>query len=203
MNTTETSEGPSKSAGTGIDVDTLESLPLRMCSVVVKGFGRGSSDLGIPTANLSREQIKLNLVDAVFDDLPTGIYWGYCRIGTNPAIFKTACSIGFNPYYGNKSKTVEPHLIAPRDSEHRHQSSCGETLLGEFYDQPIRLTLVGYLRPELPFEGVEKLVSAIKQDISNADRLGEGKELATIEEKKWVASDDDPITNITLPSPSY
>ncbi|MGK3736774.1 MAG: FAD synthase [Bacillariaceae sp.] len=49
------------------------------------------------------------------------------------------------------------------DSEHRHESSCGETLLGEFYDQPIRLTLVGYLRPELPFEGLEKLVAAIKQ----------------------------------------
>jgi FAD synthase len=54
-------------------------------------------------------------------------------------------------------------LIAPIDSEHRHESSCGETLLGEFYDQPIRLTLVGYLRPELPFEGLEKLVAAIKQ----------------------------------------
>ena len=49
------------------------------------------------------------------------------------------------------------------DSEHRHASSCGETLLEEFYDQPIRLTLVGYLRPELPFEGLEKLVAAIKQ----------------------------------------
>ena len=93
-----------------------------------------------------------------------GIYWGFCRIGTNPAIFKTACSIGYNPYYGNKTKTVEPHLIASiDDSEHRHASSCGETLLGEFYDQPIRLTLVGYLRPELPFEGLEKLVAAIKQ----------------------------------------
>jgi len=201
---TTTSEGSSGSAGMEIDVKLYdESLPLRMSSIVVSGFGRGSTDLGIPTANLSREKIKLSLVDASFDDLQTGIYWGYCRIGTNPSIFKTACSIGFNPYYGNKSKTVEPHLIAPRDSEHRHQSSCGETLLGEFYGQTIRLTLVGYLRPELPFEGLEKLVAAIRQDISNAERLGEGKELVTIEEKKWVASDDDPITNTALSSPSH
>ena len=101
---------------------------------------------------------------SIYSFIHLGIYWGFCRIGTNPAIFKTACSIGYNPYYGNKTKTVEPHLIASMDdSEHRHASSCGETLLEEFYDQPIRLTLVGYLRPELPFEGLEKLVAAIKQ----------------------------------------
>ena len=50
------------------------ALPLRLTSVVVRGYGRGSTDLGIPTANLSREGIKMNLVDASFDDLPTGMY---------------------------------------------------------------------------------------------------------------------------------
>ena len=93
----------------------------------------------------------------------TGIYWGFCRVGEDSTIFKTACSIGYNPYYGNKSKTVEPHLIADLNDERRHQSSCGETILGDFYDQSIRLSLVEYLRPELPFEGLEKLVAAIKK----------------------------------------
>jgi len=50
------------------------TLPLRMTSVVVRGYGRGSKDLGIPTANLSREKIKFNLENASFDDLPTGVY---------------------------------------------------------------------------------------------------------------------------------
>jgi FAD synthase len=36
-------------------------------------------------------------------------------------------------------------------------------LLGDLYDQSIRLSLVEYLRPELPFEGLEKLVAAIKK----------------------------------------
>jgi len=52
------------------------SLPLRLTSIVVKGFGRGSTDLGIPTANLSREGIKIqkkSLANASFDDLPTGM----------------------------------------------------------------------------------------------------------------------------------
>ena len=53
------------------------SLPLRLISIVVKGFGRGSTDLGIPTANLSRDGIKIqkrsSLANASFDDLPTGM----------------------------------------------------------------------------------------------------------------------------------
>ena len=98
-----------------------------------------------------------------YTDNSEGIYWGFCRVGENPTIFKTACSIGYNPYYGNERKTVEPHLIASLGDDRRHQSSCGETLLGDFYDQSIRLSLLEYLRPELPFEGLEKLVAAIKK----------------------------------------
>jgi len=53
------------------------SLPLRLLSVVVIGFGRGSTDLGIPTANLSRDGIKIqkkSSANASFDDLPTGMF---------------------------------------------------------------------------------------------------------------------------------
>ena len=49
---------------------TNSKLPIRMVSTVVKGFGRGSSDLGIPTANLDREGGKFG--GGSFDDLPTG-----------------------------------------------------------------------------------------------------------------------------------
>jgi len=191
---------PSNESKTADKGEPLEgTLPLRLTSVVVRGYGRGSNDLGIPTANLSREKIKFNLVDASFDDLPTGIYWGFCRIGEDSTIFKTACSIGYNPYFGNTLKTVEPHLIASEEDKRRHQSSCGETVLGDFYDQSIRLSLVEYLRPELPFEGLEKLVAAIKKDISDAERLGDRKDLKVKKEKEWVVSDIDPIPNLTNP----
>ena len=97
------------------------------------------------------------------DKYISGIYWGFCRIGGDSSIYKTACSIGYNPYFENTIKTVEPHLIANPEDKRRYQSSCGETVLGDFYDQSIRLSLVGYLRPELPFEGLEKLIVAIKK----------------------------------------
>ncbi|KAG7353145.1 bifunctional riboflavin kinase/FMN adenylyltransferase [Nitzschia inconspicua] len=178
-------------------LDPSTVLPIRMTSVVVKGYGRGSKDLGIPTANLDRESGQFST--ASFEDLPTGIYWGFCRIGTDDHIYKTACSIGYNPYYGNNRKTVEPHLIADPNDTRRHKSSCGESLLGDFYDQSIRLSLVGYLRPELPFEGLDKLIEAIKQDIVNAEQFGDGDAASIQLEKIWVASDDSAIISKTHP----
>lgn len=255
---------------------TIESmLPIRMVSKVVRGFGRGSSDLGIPTANLERSVLRLSTSSScgrggdsskivLFDNLPCGIYWGFARIGdkssnvenrnssTNPnpmgIAYKAAVSIGYNPTYGNGTllthmhaaapriappsryiavyfghfflnqrfqifgcpffsflsgilfkkkkiaypaeKTVEPHLIAPASDPRRHASSCGETVLQDFYDQPIRLAVVGYLRPELPFEGLEKLIEAIKKDIRDTETLCDGTGSATVQEKLWVESDE-------------
>jgi riboflavin kinase len=173
--------------------DVHKHLPIRMTSKVVRGFGRGSSDLGIPTANLCREAGSFS---TSFDALPCGIYWGFARIGSSNSddstkVYKAAISIGFNPYYGNEQKTVEPHLIAPPSDERRHKSSCGETVLRDFYDEPIRLSVVGYLRPELPFEGLEKLIEAIKKDIVDSERLGDkgNNELAETE-KSWVEGSD-------------
>lgn len=159
-------------------------LPLRVISKVIRGFGRGSKDLGIPTANLDPKEFPL-------DDLPCGIYWGWCRIGDDQ-VYKTACSLGYNPTYGggNEQKSLEPHLIASESSPQRHASSCGETLLEEFYGKEARLSLVGYLRPELPFEGLEKLIEAIKQDIVDTEKLADAGDAVTIKEKEWVQGND-------------
>lgn len=62
--------------------------------------------------------------------------------------------------------------------------------MGEFYGQTIRLSLVGYLRPELPFEGIEKLIAAIKKDIADSVQLGDGTDALTLQEKAWVASNE-------------
>jgi len=186
----------------------LESiLPIRMVSQVVRGFGRGSTDLGIPTANLDRASLKISCANdddkaahLPFDDLPTGIYWGFCRIGEKDGddgigvVYTAALSMGYNPTYGNTSKTVEAHCIAPASDPRRYASSCGETLLTQdaqdYYKQPIRLSIVGYLRPELPFEGLEKLMVAMKNDIKNAEKLGEQTDNTTLGEHAWVGSDE-------------
>jgi FAD synthase len=62
-------------------------------------------------------------------------------------------------------------------------------LLQDFYDLPIRLSVMGYLRPELPFEGLEKLIHAIKADITNADKFTDGTGEQTLAENNWVQRD--------------
>lgn len=179
-----------------------QQLPIRIISKVVRGYGRGSKDLGIPTANVSREKEVLSCSCGDFDHLPTGIYWGFARIGEiatpsssgiekddNSVLGKVhlaAISIGYNPTYNNKEKTVEPHLIADREHPQRHASSTGETQFQDFYDKTIILSVVGYLRPELPFEGLEKLTDAIKKDITDAEKLAGQSDPSTLVEREWV-----------------
>jgi hypothetical protein len=63
--------------------------------------------------------------------------------------------------------------------------------LDDFYSDKIRLSLVGFLRPELPYDGIEKLITAIKKDIADSDALGNGTDESTLEEKAWVSSEED------------
>lgn len=194
-----------------LDENPGNILPLRMMSKVARGFGRGSSDLGIPTANLDRDALQVArpknaggiLHDDIpsFDGLPCGIYWGFARVGEDPkfvgkeaeggslfsGVYAAAVSIGYNPTYNNETKTIEPHFIAPSSDPRRRVSSCQETVLTDFYDRPIRLSVVGYLRPELPFDGLGALIEAIKNDIATSERLAEGKDSWTMQEKEWVA----------------
>jgi FAD synthase len=163
-------------------------LPIRLISTVIRGFGRGSSELGIATANLSKEDIG----QQQFADLHTGIYYGVAAVsikgGEPSTTYKAAISIGFNPTYGNKEKTVEPHLIGIAGSNERTKSSCGETLLPDFYEQQIKLSIIGFMRPELPYSGVEKLVEAIKNDIVVAERLCDFGEAGVKDEVEWCQS---------------
>lgn len=179
-----------------------QKLPIRIISKVVRGYGRGSKDLGIPTANVSREKDVLSCSCGDFDELPTGIYWGFARIGSSSEkddnavlgkVHVAAISIGYNPTYANTEKTVEPHLIADEGHPLRHSSSTGETQFQDFYDRKIYLSVVGYLRPELPFEGLEKLTSAIKKDINDAEKLSAQSDSTHLEEREWVGSAKDEL----------
>ena len=64
-------------------------------------------ELGIPTANLDAEAVAATLSDAV-----TGIYYGWAGVSSDPAVHKACLSVGYNPFYGNTSKTCEPWLLA-------------------------------------------------------------------------------------------
>jgi len=66
----------------------------------VKGFGRGSKSLGIPTANYEQ-----SVVDQLPEELTKGIYFGWAQVDQSP-IYKCCLSLGWNPYFGNIVKSM-------------------------------------------------------------------------------------------------
>ena len=125
--------------------------PIILRGKVVKGFGRGSKELGCPTANISPEPYA-----ELLSTMENGVYYGYARI-RNAAhvpskLHQMVMSIGFNPYYQNTEKTIEAHVL---DLE------CDD-----FYGADLELFLIGYIRPELNFDSLQALKSAIADDCS-------------------------------------
>jgi riboflavin kinase len=76
-------------------------LPLYVKGKVVKGFGRGSKSLGIPTANYEQ-----SIVDQLPDQLIKGIYYGWAKVGNEDIVHKCCLSLGWNPYFGNQVKSM-------------------------------------------------------------------------------------------------
>jgi FAD synthase len=129
---------------------------VRLTATVVKGFGRGATQLGFPTANLEKEQIA-----DIIEDVPRGVYFGWAMVG-NAGPFRAVSSVGINPVFELEETVVEPHLLHKFDSD--------------FYGQEMRLLLCGYLRPEWNFPSLETLIAAIENDCRIASDALDDKE---------------------------
>ncbi|OXB81713.1 UNVERIFIED_CONTAM: hypothetical protein H355_010274 [Colinus virginianus] len=134
----------------GCCASAMRHLPYFCRGEVVKGFGRGSRELGVPTANFSEQ-----VVERFPSDIPTGIYYGWACVG-NGDVHKMVLSIGWNPFYKNIKKSVETHII--------------NTFKEDFYGEILSIVIIGYIRSEKNFNSLETLISAIREDIEEAKR---------------------------------
>lgn len=135
----------------------ISPYPIIEHSHIICGFGRGSSELGIPTANVH--------VSSQLNVLEPGIYYGWCKLipktGIDDEITKRndgteivvnhgkfleendlvslpmVMSIGWNPFYQNERKAAEVHII------HKFKEA--------FYGANISYSILGYVRPELNY----------------------------------------------------
>jgi len=132
--------------------------PIDLASEIIHGFGRGSRSLGIPTANLD---ITSEIGDKI-NPLLTGIYYGYACFIPPPdgkekeninynKTYKMVMSLGFNPYFENKSKTAEVHLI--------------DEFSGDFYGETLKIRVKAFIRNEADFLFFENLIAAIHNDV--------------------------------------
>uniref|UniRef100_A0A8C9FI44 Riboflavin kinase n=2 Tax=Phasianidae TaxID=9005 RepID=A0A8C9FI44_PAVCR len=134
----------------GRSVAAMRHLPYFCRGEVVKGFGRGSKELGVPTANFSEQ-----VVESFPSDISTGIYYGWACVGSGD-VHKMVLSIGWNPFYKNTKKSVETHII--------------HTFKEDFYGEILSIAIIGYIRPEKNFDSLDALIAAIQEDIEEAKR---------------------------------
>lgn len=107
---------------------------------VVGGYRVGRK-IGFPTANL-----HVNDPDKIIP--ADGVYAVYVYL--NGVRYGGMLSIGYRPTIGNGTdRSVEVNIF--------HFNS-------DIYNQPMRITFVRYMRPELKFDTVEELVARIHQD---------------------------------------
>ena len=116
---------------------------------VVHGFARGR-ELGFPTANLETDVQGMIPAD--------GVYAGWVH-DAHGGVWPAAISIGSNPTFEDVSRVVEAHVIDRRDERVEDF---------DLYGQHIEVEFVARLRGMVAYEGVEKLVAQITQDVDEA-----------------------------------
>ncbi|KAH8707016.1 hypothetical protein GQ44DRAFT_743398 [Phaeosphaeriaceae sp. PMI808] len=134
---------------------TRSPFPLKLQGPVIKGFGHGSKDLGIPTANIP---------PSGHDTLASGIYYGFCTLNHSSIPSQTTSTsvpsatpnttplsaslhavrdlaypphpapVGYNLYYRNSQRSIEIHILHNFDKD--------------FYGATLSLIILGFIRPE-------------------------------------------------------
>lgn len=131
------------------------NLPLHDFSIsgkIVKGFNRGSKQLGCPTANIEMTQVNKDLTRK----LVPGVYSALGKFPTkSDASYMCAVSIGWNPTYEIPEMAVEAYIM--HDFE-------GKSLYGE----ELALELKSFMRAETLFPSFDDLIIAIHCDVEAA-----------------------------------
>jgi len=115
--------------------------PHRVEGFVVHGEGRGGSQLGYPTANLDAVAHAAIPAD--------GIYAGWFELGSRHS--PAAISIGTNPTFSGKVRTVEAFVIDEG---------------GNFYGRRVGFDFIERLRDTERFDSVDALVAQIDADVA-------------------------------------
>ncbi|KAL4218444.1 hypothetical protein ACF0H5_023179 [Mactra antiquata] len=157
-----------------------DKLPYFTEGQVVKGFGRGSKELGIPTANF-----PLDVVQRLPEEIVGGVYYGWASVDDGP-IFKMVMSIGWNPYYKNTVKSMETHII------HKFKE--------DFYGSNLKVCMCGYLRTMRSFDSLDELIKAIEKDISDAELCLDKPEVRKYKDDNFFSTCTQPSSSLSSSS---
>jgi riboflavin kinase len=135
-------------------------FPLLMSGRVLSGFGRGSKELGIPTANLPVDGPE---AAAWIADAKSGVYFGWASLqlpdegktwedegAKRWRVWPMVMSIGYNPFYKNTVRSAEVNVM--------------RRIHFDFRGHEMRLMILGYIREEKDYESMQALIEDIKID---------------------------------------
>jgi len=143
-----------------------ETNPLLLHGMVVSGFGRGSKELGFPTANLEKSAF------AKLPDDVLGVYYGYAQV-EDESPQQMVMSLGWNPFFQNQEKSVEVHIL-------KHYPN-------DFYGSSLKVIAIGFIRTMTSFDSLESLINAIENDIRIAkEELSKPGKLDWINNPFWT-----------------
>lgn len=133
-----------------------KKFPLHISGEVVYGFGRGSRQLGFPTANLSLEGLSSKILQ-----LSKGVYYGWAQIigsSLDSSIHMMVMNVGNRPTFEEEGIiTLEVHIL------HKYG--------GDFYGKELRVAILGFIREEMQFSSIDELIKRIQKDIEIAQTL--------------------------------
>jgi riboflavin kinase len=170
-------------------------FPLKLRGPVIKGFGRGSKELGIPTANIPLSGLSVG----GHDELDSGIYYGWCTLDhSSIAQQTTSTSVPSATADTSTPERSSNHAVADLEyaSENKGEGNgvVYPTVLSigynpyykntqrsieihilanfpsDFYGATLSLIILGFIRPEYDYVSKDALVEDIREDIRVAQR---------------------------------
>ncbi|KAI0391089.1 hypothetical protein F5Y17DRAFT_25512 [Xylariaceae sp. FL0594] len=158
--------------------------PLRMEGRVISGFGRGSKDLGIPTANLP---VDGDSSASWIGDARSGVYFGWASLAL-PDDHPDHISSSPIPTSSSSAPNTEESAAAAKDEKEENKFQIYPMVMSigynpfyknavrsaevhllhrfaaDFYGSPMRLLVLGFVRDERDYADLDALVSDIRVD---------------------------------------
>lgn len=125
----------------------------RLEGIVVRGAGRGGSELGFPTANLSTPEHAAIPADGVYACWFTHRHRNSREPGST---YPAAVSVGSNPTFSGTERTVEAFVL---------------DVDADFYGEHVDLDFVRRLRAMERYDSVDALIRQMKDDVDETRRI--------------------------------
>ncbi|MCJ1483623.1 riboflavin kinase [Schaereria dolodes] len=177
----------------GPDAGPEPPFPLKLNGKVVKGFGRGSKELGIPTANIPIEGLSVG----GHEDVESGVYYGWAGLDVDERgkrIEQGAGGLGVGTGVeqeiergkgensegegggGSGGGTVWPMVMSIgwnpfyKNTVRSVEVHILHHFPHDFYSAHMNLLILGFIRPEYDYVSKESLIEDIRIDIDVAGR---------------------------------